>query len=85
MYRIFLVSSADRDYRKLPKPVRATIDALFEGEFRREPLSRDLDIKKLRLPFQGFRVRTGSYRILFTLVEDRIEVYSIRHRKDAYR
>ncbi|MDP1625107.1 MAG: type II toxin-antitoxin system RelE/ParE family toxin [bacterium] len=85
MYRIFLASSADRDYRKLPKAVRAAIDTLFEGELQRDQLSRALDVKKLKLPFQGFRVRIGSYRILFTLVEDRIEVYSIRHRKDAYR
>lgn len=36
--------------------------------------------------FAGLRkLRIGDYRIIFAIIEDRIVVTRIRHRKDAYR
>ncbi len=32
-----------------------------------------------------YRLRVGDYRILFEIVEDKLIVYRIRHRKDAYK
>ena len=48
--------------------------------------SRTGDVKKLKPPFTGFRLRCGDYRVFFDLKnDDAIEVTAVRHRKEAYR
>ena len=48
--------------------------------------SRVGDVKKLKPPVGGFRLRCGDYRIFFDLKgSDSIEITVVRHRKDAYR
>lgn len=49
--------------------------------------SKDLhgDIKRL-VEFQpSFRLRVGDYRVLFEVVSNKIVVYRILHRREAYR
>ena len=44
------------------------------------------DIKKLKEPFSGFRLRCGDYRLFFdSLADDQIAITSVRHRREAYR
>jgi mRNA-degrading endonuclease RelE of RelBE toxin-antitoxin system len=33
----------------------------------------------------AFRLRIGDYRVLFTLEEDVIRIFGVRHRSEAYR
>jgi mRNA-degrading endonuclease RelE of RelBE toxin-antitoxin system len=48
--------------------------------------SRTADVKKLKPPFIGFRLRCGDYRVFFDLKGDNtIEITAVRHRKEAYR
>jgi len=48
--------------------------------------SRSGDVKKLKPPLSGFRLRCGDYRVFFAQVlEDGIEVTGVHDRKDAYR
>jgi mRNA-degrading endonuclease RelE of RelBE toxin-antitoxin system len=48
--------------------------------------SRTGDVKKLKPPLTGFRLRCGDYRVFFDLKnDDAIEVTAVRHRKEAYR
>jgi mRNA-degrading endonuclease RelE of RelBE toxin-antitoxin system len=48
--------------------------------------SRAGDIKKLKPPATGFRLRCGDYRVFFDLKNDNaIGITAVRHRKDAYR
>ena len=48
--------------------------------------NRTGDVKKLRPPFTGFRLRCGDYRVFFDLKkDDTIEITAVRDRKDAYR
>lgn len=85
MFRIFLTPGADRGYKKLTRSAARDIREVVFGEFCRNPLSKVLDIKKLKVPYAGFRLRIGDYRILFTLKGKNVTIYSIQHRKDAYR
>lgn len=85
MYRIFFKSSGYRDYKHLPRDVGTVLNKVFHGTFCENPLSKTLDIKKLNVPFAGYRLRVGCYRLLFTIEKDSIQIYSIKHRKDAYR
>ena len=48
--------------------------------------TRTGDVKKLKPPLSGFRLRCSDYRLFFDLKnEDAIEVTAVRHRKEAYR
>ncbi|MCB1020415.1 MAG: hypothetical protein H6509_15110 [Bryobacterales bacterium] len=43
------------------------------------------DVKKLKPPLTGFRLRCGDYRLFFDLAGVRIRVAAVRHRSQAYR
>jgi mRNA-degrading endonuclease RelE of RelBE toxin-antitoxin system len=48
--------------------------------------SRTGDVKKLRPPETGFRLRCGDYRVFFDhRGETSIEITAVRHRREAYR
>jgi mRNA-degrading endonuclease RelE of RelBE toxin-antitoxin system len=48
--------------------------------------SRNGDVKKLKPPLAGFRLRCGDYRVFFELKdESTIEITGVRHRREAYR
>jgi len=42
------------------------------------------DIKKLTNHTPEYRLRVGNYRVLFEIEDQKITVYRIKHRKDAY-
>jgi mRNA-degrading endonuclease RelE of RelBE toxin-antitoxin system len=43
------------------------------------------DVKKLKPPLTGLRLRCGDYRVFFDRKDNNIEISAVRHRKDAYR
>ena len=45
------------------------------------------NIKKLKYPMFGYRLRVGDYRVLFILDtgKNSVFVYTLDHRKDVYR
>ena len=48
--------------------------------------TRNGDVKRLKEPQVGFRLRCGDYRIFFDLTDEAgIQVTSVRHRREAYR
>ena len=79
-YRIFITDEARSQLRSLPKEQRRNIG------FRLDLLLDDLagDVKKLSGKEAKYRLRVGSYRILFALDRDMLIVYSVKDRKEAY-
>lgn len=52
----------------------------------RYPLSRAGDVKKLKAPLTGFRLRCGDHRVFFDLKdENTTEITGVRNRREAYR
>lgn len=48
--------------------------------------TRHGDVKKLKPPQSGFRLRCGDYRLFFEYSdEDTLEVIGVRRRREAYR
>lgn len=82
---ILLTSAAQRDYKRLPRNVQQAVKELLDGDFHTNPLAPQFNARKVKVPFTGYRMRLGSYRILFELGKCTIIVYRIRHRKDAYK
>lgn len=81
-YQIELKPKAVKDLRRLPKKEAGRIlDSL-------ESLKDNLtgNVKKLTNYSPEYRLRIGNYRALFEIeTGERIVVYRILHRKDAYR
>lgn len=49
-------------------------------------LTRHGDVKKLKPPLPGFRLRCGDYRIFFREQDSTsIAIAGVRHRREAYR
>jgi mRNA interferase RelE/StbE len=67
--------------RALPKEQRRRIGQKLDA------LQTDLvgDVKKLAGQEGKYRLRVGSFRVLFTLEKDLILVHAVKDRKDAYR
>jgi mRNA interferase RelE/StbE len=72
---------AFKDLKALPKPTQRRIVAKIEG------LAEDLigDVKRLTNFTPEYRLRVGDYRVLFEVQGDKLTMYRILHRKDAYR
>jgi mRNA interferase RelE/StbE len=73
-----------------PKAIKdlKSIDAIKRKKIvsRMEDLKNDLagDVKRLTNFTPEYRLRVGSYRVLSKVVAERVVIYRIRHRKDAY-
>ena len=79
-YQLFLSEEAREQLRALPESLRRNIGHrlhLLQQEFAG-------DIKKLEGHRNHYRLRVGDHRILFRVDADRIEVYAVKQRKDAY-
>lgn len=79
-YQVELQPQAWRDMDALPKR-----DALRVQD-RIERLANDLtgDVKRLRHFQPAFRLRVGDWRVLFDVDGDRVRIYRILNRRDAY-
>ena len=79
-YRLEIKEEARRQLRALPKEERRKIGR------RLDALQVDLagDVKKLMSKTDEYRLRVGSWRVLFMLESDLISVYAVKARKEAY-
>ncbi len=80
-YEIEIRKRAEKDLTSIPKPDAQHIaDAIFALENGLKG-----DIKKLTNLSPEYRLRVGDWRVLFEVLKNKIIVYRIRHRKEAYR
>ena len=79
-YEIFYANLAQRQLKKLPKPVAQKIVEKIKV------LADDLqgDVKKLTDHTPEYRLRVGDYRILFDRDGNRIVIQAVRNRREAY-
>ena len=80
-YEIGFKPKSIKDTKKIPKP---DVENIFS---KIEMLKTDLtgDVKKLTNFTPEYRLRVGNYRILFEIENNKIIIYRIIHRKDAYK
>lgn len=80
---IFLSLGADKQLKKLPASMyKLILTEIQKLEYSPYPFGA----KKLESR-EGWRIRVGDYRILYTIDKNKKEVtiLSVKHRKDAYR
>lgn len=82
-YRLELETQAKREFSKLSKEVRRRLADVFD-DLMNDP--RPPGCKKL-IQQEGYRIRKGDYRVLYT-IDDKaflVRIYRIGHRRDVYR
>jgi mRNA interferase RelE/StbE len=85
-YAVIFSRRARRNlHEHLPPEVAVAAMATIDGPIAINPhrVGKPLDD-----PFDGYRsARRGTYRIVYRINEEKhtVEIYSIRHRRDAYR
>ena len=83
-YQIEFTASASKQLKKLPEEektrIRDKIDELADNP-------RPDGVVKLTNSENSYRIRVGSYRVLYDIFDDilLISVIKVRHRKDVYR
>jgi len=83
-YEIILKPTAEKSLDNIPRPTRRRIVDALE-ELRKNP--RPVDAVKLSGTENLWRIRIGSYRVVYEIHEDCLIVLVLRvaHRKDVYR
>jgi mRNA interferase RelE/StbE len=79
-YTVVFMPKAERDMDSLSPDVARRI--LLKVYAMQDDLAGD--VKRLTNMTPGYRLRVGDYRVLFELEGDRIIVYRVRHRREAY-
>jgi mRNA interferase RelE/StbE len=78
-------SRAERDLGRLPSKVQTSIvDEL--RKLARAPYNAR-NVKRLAASTRAYRLRVGSYRVIYELLDDRLQILVIRvgHRRERYR
>ena len=80
-YRVELKPRAIKDLKRIPKDNgKRIIEKLNILENNLQG-----DVKRLTNYTSEYRMRVGDWRILFEIEDEKIVVYRIRHRKEAYK
>jgi mRNA interferase RelE/StbE len=84
-YNVLLERQAEKELRNLPEKILKRIDKRLQS-LAEEPWPGG--VKKLKgKESEGWRIKSGEYRILYTVDKTRkvVQVYRIKHRREAYR
>jgi mRNA interferase RelE/StbE len=83
-YSVFLAPAAERQLKKLPPQIKQQIVPVLQG-LASEP--RPSGAIKLKGADNVWRVRTGSYRILYQIEDKKLTVLVLKidHRRQAYK
>jgi len=85
MRGLVVTSQFKRDSRSIPTKITEQADALL-FMLRENPVDSSLGVKKLvNVKPPAWRVRIGSYRLVYTFSKTDIILLRFRHRKDIYR
>lgn len=81
IYELEFRPSAAKDLESLPTSVAQRIMRKIER------MRTDMagDVKRLTNHSSEYRLRVGDYRVLFAVIERRITVFRVLHRREAYR
>lgn len=84
-YNILLERQAEKELRGLPSQILRRIDKRLLA-LSSEPWPRG-SVKLKGKEGEGWRIKTGEYRILYTVDKTQkvIKIYRIKHRREAYR
>jgi len=80
-----IVKIDDKAIKDLTKIHKAEVNKIFSKIEELEKFPQVPNLKKLTNFHPPYRLRVGNYRVLFDVVNDRLTVYRIKHRKESYK
>lgn len=85
-YQIMFTNKALKSLRKLPEQTRKQINKKLTT-LSKDPFDKKNDVKKLQGVDEGYRLRSGDYRVVYTIDGKALVVTVVRiaHRKEVYR
>jgi len=85
MREVQITENCRKNLKKIPTRVRNRFWVQLENLSPNFPFDNlGVDIKKLRKPLSGFRMRIGDYRFHFFLDKNTIYFDAVKHRSSAY-
>jgi mRNA interferase RelE/StbE len=83
-YEIFIEKKAEKDLRRLPKNYQNKIIKKILN-LKNDP--KPVDARKITSSENYYRIMVDDYRIIYEInyKEKKINIFRIRHRKEAYR
>lgn len=81
LHNVSLTKSAKEELRGIPEPFNRQIAGKLRS-LKDNPFSQG--VKKLK-GADAYRIRSGDFRILYTVNGNEVVVYAIGNRKDIYR
>lgn len=84
-YAVLLESRAEKELKSLPKDVLKRVDDKLQALSLNPHPRGALQLKGKES--KGWRLRIGDYRILYQIddKQNAVRVYTIKHRREAYR
>ncbi len=84
MYTLLIKRSAERDLRKLPRPIFRRVN---EKILALRGVPQPHGARKLVGALEGWRIRVGDYRVLYQIDDDAqtVTVVRVKHRREVYR
>ncbi len=84
MYEVHIERRAVKELEKIALEEREHILKKITLILASNPFPAGKNPKRLKGEY-AFRLRVGDYRVIYTIESDKVLVYAIRNRKDAYR
>lgn len=80
---VYLIEFKPRSIKDLQSIPQVDVKRILE---KVESLQNNLsgDVKRLTNFLPEYRLRVGNYRVLFEIEGDKIIIYRVKHRRDAY-
>lgn len=84
MYEILFAERAKKEFFRLSTPIQQQLSLAIE-KLKHEP--RNPAVKKLKGSDDFYRLKSGSYRVIYTIEDKKLWILIVRvsHRKSAYR
>ena len=83
-YSVRTTKKAEKQIRALPESVKKKIGEIVDVLKNEAIPARRYDVKKIKGRKNIYRIRVGSYRMLYLLDENRITILLVLHRSKAY-
>lgn len=82
-FKVLVERNAEKDFRKTPKIIQKRIIPII-AKLKNDP--RPLNVRKISGSENYYRIRVNDYRIVYEIndKEKEINIFRIRHRKEAY-
>jgi len=80
-----IVKIDDKAIKDLTKIHKAEVTKIFSKIEELEKFPQVPNLKKLTNFHPPYRLRVGNYRVLFDIVNDKLTVYRVKHRKESYK